>query len=282
MSKHTHATALDLRTLVVGVAAALSLRAPARSSSTTDHPMNTSAASANPIIVFDVNETLLDFGVLTPVFLRVFGDASALRTWFNHVILYSEALTLSGEYADSGTVGVAVLRMLAQASGRAVSTADLDALRRLSAEMPTYADTPKALADLKAAGYRLVTLSNNPAAAVEAQLTHAGIRAFFDTLHSIDDRVRRYKPALESYTDLAATLGVAPSGLWLISCHAFDTLGAAAAGYRTALVLRPGNAPVALGCAPDIVADDMGTVADRIVQAGAGRGPSPVRDRSAP
>ena len=51
---------------------------------------------------------------------------------------------------------------------------------------------------------------------------------------------------------------------------------------RTALVLRPGNAPVALGCAPDIVADDMGTVADRIVQAGAGRGPSPVRDRSAP
>ncbi|MCJ2121398.1 haloacid dehalogenase type II [Methylobacterium sp. J-077] len=261
------------------MAAASILRVPTRSASLMDHPMDTRAA---PIIVFDVNETLLDFGVLVPVFDRIFGEPGALRTWFNHVILYSEALTLSGEYADSGTVGVAVLRMLAQASGRAVAPADLDELRRISAEMPTYADTPKALADLKSAGYRLVTLSNNPAAAVEAQLTQAGIRPFFDTLHSIDDRVRRYKPALESYTDLAATLGVAPSDLWLVSCHAFDTLGAAAAGYRTALVLRPGNAPVALGRAPGIVADDLSTVADRIVLAGAGRGPSPIRNPSAP
>jgi 2-haloacid dehalogenase len=214
--------------------------------------MIASATPADPVIVFDVNETLLDFGVLAPVFVRVFGDADVLRTWFNHVILYSEALTLSGDYAESGTVGVAVLRMLAQASGRTVTAADVDALRRLSATMPTYPDTPKALADLKGAGFRLVTLSNNPAAAVEAQLTRAGIRPFFDTLHSIDDRVRRYKPALESYTDLAATLG-----------------GAAAAGYRTALVLRPGNAPVALGRPPDIIADDLGTAADRIILASA-------------
>jgi 2-haloacid dehalogenase len=234
--------------------------------------MSTSAAPAERVIVFDVNETILDFGALTPVFVRIFGDAGALRAWFNHVILYSEALTLSGDYADSGTVGIAVLRMLAQASGRTVTSADLDDLRRLSATMPTYPDTPEALADLKRAGYRLVTLSNNPAPAVDAQLTQAGIRPFFDTLHSIDDRVRRYKPALESYTDLAATLGVAPSDLWLVSCHAFDTLGAAAAGYRTALVLRPGNAPVALGRAPDIIADDLGTAASRIVLAD-GRSP---------
>lgn len=279
MSEYTHAIVPDRRTLVAGLAAAPILRVPMRSTSLTDHPMDT---RATPIIVFDVNETLLDFGVLAPVFVRIFGESGALRVWFNHVILYSEALTLSGGYADSGTVGVAVLRMLAQASGRTVAPTDLDALRRLSAEMPTYADTPKALADLKSAGYRLVTLSNNPAAAVDAQLTQAGIRPFFDTLHSIDDGIRRYKPALESYTDLAATLGVAPSDLWLVSCHAFDTLGAAAAGYRTALVLRPGNAPVALGRAPDIVADDLGTVADRIIQAGAGRGPSPAQDRSAP
>jgi 2-haloacid dehalogenase len=279
MSEHTHAIVPDRRTLVAGLAAAPILRVPMRSASMTDHPMDTRSA---PIIVFDVNETLLDFDVLAPVFARIFGDASALRTWFNHVILYSEALTLSGDYADSGTVGVAVLRMLAQASGRTVTPADLDELRRLSAEMPTYADTPKALADLRSAGYRLVTLSNNPAAAVEAQLTQAGIRPFFDTLHSIDDRVRRYKPALESYTDLAASLDVAESDLWLVSCHAFDTLGAAAAGYRTALVLRPGNAPVALGRAPDIIADNLGAVADRIIQAGAGRGLSPIRNPSAP
>ena len=228
-------------------------------------------ASATPIVVFDVNETLLDFSVLRPVFSRVFNNDGMLRTWFNQVVVYSEALTLAGEYADSGVVGVAVLEMLADIEGRSVSAADLDELKRLSATMPTYADTPASLAALKAAGFRLVTLSNNPSTGVDAQLKNAGIRAFFDELHSIDDRVRRYKPARESYEALATALGVAPTDLWLVSCHAFDTLGAAATGCRTALVLRPGNAPVALGRAPDIVAGDLRVAADRIVASGGRR-----------
>ena len=218
-----------------------------------------------PVIVFDVNETILDFSVLAPVFTRIFGDGSMLRTWFNQVVLYSEALTLAGDYANSGMVGVAVLRMLAEIAGRRVEPSDLETLKRLSATMPAYADTPAALTMLRQAGLRLVTLSNNPTAGVEAQLTSAGLRPFFAQLHSIDDQTRRYKPARESYTALAATLGVAPSDLWLVSCHAFDTLGAAAAGYRTALVLRPGNAPIALGTPPDIIGADLRVVAGAIL-----------------
>jgi 2-haloacid dehalogenase len=40
-------------------------------------------SAARPIIVFDVNETLLDFNVLAPVFVRVFDDPKMLREWFN-------------------------------------------------------------------------------------------------------------------------------------------------------------------------------------------------------
>lgn len=219
-----------------------------------------------PTIVFDVNETILDFSVLLPVFIRVFGDPKALREWFNQVVLYSEALTLAGEYVDSGSVGVAVLKMLAEIGGRKVEDSDFDELKQLSATMPTYADTPDALAVLKKAGFRLVTLSNNPTAGVETQLAHAGLRSFFDELHSIDDQVHRYKPARESYVSLAGELGVSPSDLWLVSCHAFDTLGAAAAGYRTALVLRPQNAPIALGRPPDITGSDLRSVVEALVQ----------------
>ena len=222
-----------------------------------------------PFIVFDVNETLLDFTVLAPVFERLFGDAAMLREWFNQVILYSEALTLAGEYVDSSVVGVAVLRMLATIKGCVVQAADLDELKRLSSTMPTYPDTPAALARLCDAGFRLVTLSNNPSAAVDKQLVAAGLRPYFEALHSIDDAVHRYKPARESYTALAAALGVPPTDLWLVSCHAFDTLGAAAAGYRTALILRPENAPVALGRQPNLVAVDLGKIAVDIVKAGA-------------
>jgi 2-haloacid dehalogenase len=221
--------------------------------------------SASPIVVFDVNETLLDFNTLTPVFVRIFNDPRMLREWFNQVILYSEALTLAGEYVDSASVGAAVLKMLATAKGTTVEPSDLAELKQRSAAMPTYAGTSAALAKLREAGFRLVTLSNNPTAGLDIQLRSAGIRDFFDQLHSIDERVRRYKPARESYIDLATELGVAPGDLWLVSCHAFDTLGAASAGYRTALILRPENAPIELGQPPEIIESDLHVVVERIV-----------------
>lgn len=232
------------------------------------------AASPGAFIVFDVNETLLDFTVLDPVFARIFGNPRVNREWFNQVVLYMEALTLSGAYVDSGAVGAAVLHMLADARGRRVQPSDLDEIKRLSSAMPTYPDVPAALARLRQAGFRLTTLSNNPSAGVDVQLTHAGLRPFFEQLHSIDDKVKRYKPARESYLALADTLGVPPGRLWLVSCHAFDTLGAAAAGYRTALILRPDNAPVALGKAPDVIGIELGAIAERIIAAGA---PSDVK-----
>jgi 2-haloacid dehalogenase len=260
-------TRLSRRGLLLGLAMSpLLATAAGAATMSTQSSQRGRPSAANPIIVFDVNETLLNFNVLTPVFVRIFDDPSMLREWFNQVVVYSEALTLAGEYADSGTVGVAVLKMLAEIKGRTIGPSDLSELKRLSAAMPTYRDTPDALARLKRADFTLITLSNNPTTAVEGQLSAAGLRSFFEQLHSIDDEVRRYKPARESYTSLAAKLGTSPSDMWFVSCHAFDTLGAASAGYRTALLLRPENAPVELGKAPDIIGTDLTIVADRIME----------------
>ena len=35
-----------------------------------------------PLIVFDVNETLLDLETMEPTFQRIFRDKSAMRLWF--------------------------------------------------------------------------------------------------------------------------------------------------------------------------------------------------------
>jgi 2-haloacid dehalogenase len=61
--------------------------------------------TGRPVIVFDVNETLLDLESLTPTFERIFGDRSGLRRWFAELILYSEALTLAGIYAPFTDIG---------------------------------------------------------------------------------------------------------------------------------------------------------------------------------
>jgi hypothetical protein len=52
--------------------------------------------SALPLIVFDVNETLLDLQTMEPTFERIFGEKKAMRLWFANLILYSAALTVAG------------------------------------------------------------------------------------------------------------------------------------------------------------------------------------------
>jgi hypothetical protein len=45
--------------------------------------------AARPLIVFDVNETLLDLETMEPTFQRIFGEKSAMRLWFANFIMYS-------------------------------------------------------------------------------------------------------------------------------------------------------------------------------------------------
>ena len=45
--------------------------------------------AALPLIVFDVNETLLDLQTMEPTFERVFGEKGAMRLWFANLIMYS-------------------------------------------------------------------------------------------------------------------------------------------------------------------------------------------------
>ena len=58
-----------------------------------------------PILVFDVNETLLDLETLAPTFGAIFHDPAAMRLWFANLITYSEALTLAGVYVPFTDIG---------------------------------------------------------------------------------------------------------------------------------------------------------------------------------
>ena len=129
----------------------------------------------NQIIVFEVNETLLDIDVLNPFFQRMFGDARIMREWFAELILYSQALTLSGNYHDFSKLAMAVLDMFAK--GRSVKleehdVADFVAIMR---KLPAHKDALQALDMLREAGFRMVTLTKCPAEASKLLLDKAGL-----------------------------------------------------------------------------------------------------------
>ena len=73
--------------------------------------------AALPLIVFDVNETLLDLTTMEPTFERIFGDKGAMRFWFANLIMYSAALTVAGCYVPFTDIGSAVMKMLADTRG---------------------------------------------------------------------------------------------------------------------------------------------------------------------
>src|ERR1700740_3066301 len=114
-----------------------------------------------PLIVFDVNETLLDLQTMEPIFERIFGEKSAMRLWFANLILYSAALTVAGCYVPFTDIGSAVMKMLADTRGiRIDDTAKKELFEKFST-MPPHPEVPGALQKLRAAGFRLFTLTDN-------------------------------------------------------------------------------------------------------------------------
>jgi 2-haloacid dehalogenase len=220
--------------------------------------------AALPLVVFDVNETLLDLGTMEPIFERIFGDKGAMRLWFADLILYSAALTVAGCYVPFTDIGAAVMKMLADTRGIKIDENDKRELTDKFSTMPPYAEVPGALRKLRAAGFRLFCLTDNLLEVQTRQLTHGGIVDLFERRFSADG-VKHHKPSPEAYAYVEKELGVKPSDLCLIACHTWDTLGAVAAGWQAALIKRPGNDVLGVGPQPNIVGNDLNDVADQLI-----------------
>ena len=147
------------------------------------------------VVVFDVNETLIDIEALSPLFERVFGDGRVLREWFGQLVLYSMTTTLSGLYEDFFSLGRGVFEMLGAVHGVAIDAADVEALREGLLTMPAHPDVEEGLRELKRAGFRLVTLTNSPPNPHgKSPLEHAGLAGHFERQFSVE-AARAFKPS---------------------------------------------------------------------------------------
>ena len=227
--------------------------------------------STLPLIVFDVNETLLDLRTMEPTFERIFGDKRGMRLWFAELILYSAALTVAGCYVPFTDIGAAVMKMQADTRGIEITEADKQELKDKFSTMPPYPEVPAALRKLRDAGFRLFTLTDNLLEVQTRQLTHGGIVDLFERRFSADG-VKHHKPSRQAYGYVEKELGVAPSQFCLIACHTWDTLGAVAAGWEAALIKRVGNDVLGVGPQPQIVGNDLNNVADQLIARYKGRG----------
>lgn len=217
------------------------------------------------ICVFDVNETLLDLSAMEPLFERHFGNPALRREWFTQMLQSGFVATITGAYTPFGAIGLSALRMLEARYAVELSDEDRQQIADAMRALPPHPEVPAALERLRSAGFRLAALTNSTAEVVEAQLAHAGIRAYFEQALSADT-VQRLKPAPEVYHMAAQALGVEIGGMRLIAAHAWDVAGALRSGCAAAFVARPGAIFDPLVAPPDVVGADLHEVAERIVE----------------
>lgn len=210
---------------------------------------------SRPVLVFDVNETLLDIAPLEPLFKKWFGDIGVMRRWFGQLVLYSQALTLAGRYQSFGSIGADVLAMQAKIEGATLPAQASHKLASAISTLPAHRDVVGGLSILRDAGFRLATLTNSDTKTQEQQLTNAGIATFFEAQISVD-AVGQFKPALATYRYAASHLGIDASEMTMIACHPWDLLGARAAGCRTVFLQRPGNSQ------PDFASDEIQEISE--------------------
>lgn len=216
------------------------------------------------VIVFDVNETLLDMRALDPLFTRMFGAASARQAWFNQALQSAFVTTITGEYVNFTKIWTTALEMTAARYGTPLSADDCAAVLDGMRTLPPHADVPAALERLRSAGLRLAALTNSTEEVAMMQLSNAGLAHFFENIFSADI-VRRLKPAPEPYEYAAVRLNVPIGRIRMVAAHAWDIAGASRAGCAIAFLARPGMVLDPLMPRPDIIGTDMAEVVDQIL-----------------
>jgi 2-haloacid dehalogenase len=196
------------------------------------------------VLVFDVNETLINFESMNALFERIYGDKHVMREWLGHLIMYSMTLTLSGLYVDYYSLGQGLLQMIGSIKGVNIRPEDHEEIKTAMMTMPAHSDVVEGLKHLKKLGYRMVTLTNSPLnPSGKSPLEQAGLAEYFERQFSIET-VRSYKPSQGVYHMVAQELDVQPSSCCMVAAHVWDTIGAQSAGFSAALITRPGNAPL--------------------------------------
>lgn len=223
-----------------------------------------SPLAAKPsVLLFDVNETLLDITPLKDEVENVLQDPKAPELWFTTMLQYSLAATVSGQYFALPEIGAAVLRMIGRNSDIVISQEDAMQTLSIMKSLSSHLDVKPGLQRLKDAGFRMATLTNSSQDGVKAQLQSAGLSHFFERELSVES-VGKFKPHADVYAWAAREMKVQPAACMLVAAHGWDVAGAKWAGMATAFIAREGQQKFSLAPEPDVDAADLVALAEAL------------------
>lgn len=217
------------------------------------------------IILFDINETVLNLSTLKPKFKVTFGDERIMATWFSMLLHSSTVCIMTGVKTDFATLAGTMLDSIAARMNIKLTGKMHDDILSGFASLPAHHDIKQALAKLKSAGFRTVAFSNSSLNLISTQMINSGLIEYFDDIISVEE-TGSFKPDPNVYKFAAKQLNQPLESLRLVATHDWDTHGALSVGMRAAYINRSGAIYHPLYRQPDIYATTMEDIVNQIIE----------------
>jgi 2-haloacid dehalogenase len=191
------------------------------------------------------------------------GSPNSFVTWWRRTHFENSMIDalLHRQHTPYRVIGERSVAHVMDRAGIQYTTDEVHDLVEQIVRLRPFPEVPAALDRLRTE-YRLVVLSNGDPDMLEAAKQYHGVA--FEQVISVAV-ANSFKPHVATYTKAAEMVGVRMEQVLFIANHAFDCIGAKAAGMRTAFVdrrQRPfGDTPHQ----PDLLVASMSVLADLLV-----------------
>jgi len=222
------------------------------------------------ICMFDQYGTVVDMqGGLTEIaapYLKAkgwTGNPNSFVTWWRRTHFENSMIDalLHKEHTSYREIGQRAVDFVLDRAGIPHTMDEVRALVAEIEKLKPFPEVPAALARLQTR-YRLVVLSNGDPDMLETAKQYHKVP--FDRVISVAE-AGSFKPHVATYTRAAELLGVNMEEVLFVANHAFDCIGAKAAGMHTAFIDRRSRPFGITPHQPDILVPTMTDLADRMI-----------------
>jgi len=222
------------------------------------------------LVMFDQYGTVVDMqgdltAVVTP-YLRDkgwMGNPGSFVTWWRRTHFENSMIDalLHKQHTSYREIGHRAVSYTLERAGIAHTEEEVRYLVGCIEKLKPFPDVPEALARLRTK-YKTVVLSNGDPDMLENAKRYHGIP--FDNVISVAT-ANSFKPHVATYTKAAEIMNARMDDVLFVANHAFDCIGAKAAGMYTAFIDRRNRPFGGTPYQPDIRVKDMKSLADLMV-----------------